>query len=67
MAWSNLKEFCQNATIHGLNHIVNDAYSSSKRILWFLIVVASFTYAAHVLTQAVQGNHHTVLPCLWTG
>ena len=51
-----LKEFCQNTSIHGLSSIVDAKSSLVKRIAWFVIFVASISYAGIQLKDNVDSK-----------
>ena len=50
------KEFCGETSIHGFYHISNDKSNVLTRILWFIVFVASLTYAAFMLEASFKGN-----------
>ena len=50
-----VKEFCNETSIHGLGQIANDRAWVIKRLLWFGVVVACFTYAGYQLSFKIEG------------
>ena len=54
-----LKIFCQETTIHGLNHISDEKESLWKRFLWSFIVIACFIYAGSMLYSAFKCNQNS--------
>ena len=52
-----VKEFCNETSIHGLGQIANDRNRVIKRLLWFGVVVACFTYAGYQLSFKIEGMY----------
>ena len=48
--------FCQETTIHGLNHVTGIS-SLLQRLLWGGILVTSFFYAGTMLKSAIDGKY----------
>ena len=55
MLLKELKEFCNETSIHGLGQIANDKLSILKRLLWFGIFVGSIVYAGRQLVFSIKG------------
>ena len=51
-----VKEFCNETSIHGLGQIANDRAWVIKRLLWLGVVVACFTYAGYQLSFKIEGT-----------
>ena len=51
-----VKEFCNETSIHGLGQIANDRAWVIKRLLWLGVVVACFTYAGYQLSFKMEGT-----------
>ena len=51
-----VKEFCNETSIHGLGQIANDRAWVIKRLLWLGVVVACFTYAGFQLSFKIEGT-----------
>ena len=51
-----VKEFCNETSIHGLGQIANDRAWVIKRLLWFGVVVACFTYAGYQLSFKIEAD-----------
>ena len=55
MLLSELKEFCNETSIHGLGQIANDKLSIFKRLMWSVIFVGSIVYAGRQLVFSIKG------------
>ena len=53
MVSSELKDFLESSTIHGLVHI-STARSKTVRVVWFAIVVACFAIAVHMIVDSYK-------------
>ena len=56
MVIKELKEFCNETSIHGPSHIANAQNSILKRLLWFAIFVGCLAYAGNQLAISVGGK-----------
>ena len=56
MVTKELKEFCNETSIHGPSHIANAQNSILKRLLWFAIFAGCLAYAGNQLVNSVKGN-----------
>ena len=67
MLLQELKDFCGETTIHGLNHVANDHASFLKRLLWFAIFIGSLCYAGQQLTLSLKGkdNISSTVKCVF--
>ena len=43
------KIFCDETTIHGFRYLVDEGSCLAKKILWMIVIIASFSYAAMML------------------
>ena len=56
MVTKELKEFCNETSIHGPSHIANAQNSILKRLLWFAIFIGCLAYAGNQLVISVKGK-----------
>ena len=55
MLREELKNFCNETSIHGIGQIANDQAPVIKRIIWLTIFVASLAYAGQQLASTIKG------------
>ena len=55
MIVEELKIFCNETSIHGLNQIANDSLHGLKRFLWLAIFIGCLIYAGHQLSLSIKG------------
>ena len=56
MLLEDLKDFCQETSIHGLAQIANTRTSGVKRVLWFLMFLGSLAYAGQQLVSSISSK-----------
>ena len=56
MLREELKNFCNETSIHGIGQIANNQAPLIKRIIWLAIIVVSLAYVGHQLAITIKGN-----------
>ena len=62
MVLEELKTFCVETSIHGLDQVVNDRTHALKRLLWFGIFAGSLAYAGQLLSSSIKGICYVFFP-----
>ncbi len=58
---NELTEFCSTTTIQGLRNVTDSKLSVYSRIVWMIVVVASFICAGFGIKESIDGNNFLIV------
>jgi hypothetical protein len=60
-----LREFCNETSIHGFKYVADQAFSLVVRVIWFFCIIISLVYAANMIASSFQGIYFSIYSLQW--